>query len=90
MQADPAVRPPAFLRDGEGSALQVVDTTPGTIVVRAPATAADGADAFELRCRLREHLLAFLAENHPQALPRVGVMEVPAPRSGAGERPAPP
>ncbi len=61
------------LWDGEGSALQVVDTTPTTIVVRALATAANAEDAFELRCRLREHLIGYLVENHPQALPRVAV-----------------
>ncbi|PYC69147.1 mechanosensitive ion channel protein [Streptomyces tateyamensis] len=63
------------LWDGEGSALQVVDTTPSTIVVRALATAADGADAFELRCQLREHLIGYLCENHPDALPRVTVAD---------------
>ncbi|MFE9426371.1 mechanosensitive ion channel family protein [Kitasatospora sp. NPDC006697] len=75
------------LWDGEGSALQVVDTTPNTIVVRALATAANGADAFELRCQLREHLLGFLCERHPEALPRVAVTEAPGPRPGPGGTP---
>ncbi|WP_082558651.1 mechanosensitive ion channel family protein [Kitasatospora sp. MBT66] len=71
------------LWDGEGSALQVVDTTPTTIVVRALATAANAEDAFELRCQLREHLIGYLVENHPHALPRVAVTDVapgPVPR----------
>ncbi len=55
--------------DGEGSALQVVDTTPTTLVVRALATAANAGDAFELRCELREHLIGFLREHHPHAPP---------------------
>ncbi|MFJ5228954.1 mechanosensitive ion channel family protein [Kitasatospora sp. NPDC088391] len=59
--------------DGEGSALQVVDTTPSTLVVRALATAANADDAFALRCELREHLVAHLREHHPHALPRVTV-----------------
>ncbi|MFE0461589.1 mechanosensitive ion channel family protein [Kitasatospora sp. NPDC058965] len=69
------------LWDGEGSALQVVDTTPSTLVVRVLATAANGSDAFELRCQLREHLIGYLCEQHPDALPRVAVMEVPGPRA---------
>lgn len=65
------------LWDGEGSALQVVDTTPTTMVVRALMTAADADDAFELRCRVREHLLAYLGEHHPAALPRIPVAPAP-------------
>ncbi|GAA2824855.1 mechanosensitive ion channel [Kitasatospora sp. CM 4170] len=65
------------LWDGEGSALQVVDTTPTTIVVRALATAANADDAFELRCRLREHLVGHLRDHHPYALPRLPVGEAP-------------
>ncbi|MFC8719337.1 mechanosensitive ion channel family protein [Kitasatospora sp. NPDC057198] len=71
--------------DGEGSALQVVDTTPSTLVVRALATAANAGDAFELRCDLREHLVGFLREHHPYALPRIAVATAPGERSG--ERP---
>ncbi|MFF2815000.1 mechanosensitive ion channel family protein [Kitasatospora cineracea] len=69
--------------DGEGSALQVVDTTPSTLVVRALATAANASDAFELRCDLREHLVGFLREHHPHALPRVAVAAAPGERTGS-------
>ncbi|GAA2780010.1 mechanosensitive ion channel [Kitasatospora paracochleata] len=84
------------LWDGEGSALQIVDTTPSTIVVRALATAANADDAFELRCQLREHLVGYIGEKHPHALPRVSVTRPPRPREAAdAERrrapsPAPP
>ncbi|MER8186611.1 mechanosensitive ion channel domain-containing protein [Kitasatospora sp. NPDC094015] len=68
--------------DGTGRALQVVDTTPSTIVVRALMTAADADRAFELRCAVREHLVAFLRDRHPAALPRVTVAAAaPQPRS---------
>ncbi|WP_406115492.1 mechanosensitive ion channel family protein [Kitasatospora purpeofusca] len=76
------------LWDGEGSALQVVDTTPTTIVVRALATAANAEDAFELRCRLREHLIGYLVENHPYALPRVPATDA-APGPGNSPGPVP-
>ncbi|HJD84672.1 mechanosensitive ion channel domain-containing protein [Kitasatospora aureofaciens] len=75
------------LWDGQGSALQVVDTTPTTIVVRVLATAANGSDAFELRCRLREHLIDYLREEHPYALPRIPVAEAPVRRPDCPEAP---
>lgn len=59
--------------DGAGSALQVVDTTPSTIVVRALMTARNASDAFELRCWIRERLIGYLREHHPEALPRVAL-----------------
>ncbi|MER5356387.1 mechanosensitive ion channel domain-containing protein [Kitasatospora sp. NPDC002551] len=71
------------LWDGEGSALQVVDTTPTTIVVRALATAANADHAYELRCQLREHLIGYLRDHHPYALPRVSVTEAPGARPDA-------
>ncbi|MBD0671820.1 mechanosensitive ion channel family protein [Streptomyces sp. CBMA156] len=73
------------LWDGEGSALQVVDTTPTTIVVRVLATAANGADAFELRCQLREHLVGYLRDEHPYALPRLPVAPAPGTRPAGGD-----
>ncbi|GAA2752090.1 mechanosensitive ion channel family protein [Kitasatospora cinereorecta] len=75
------------LWDGEGSALQIVDTTPSTIVVRALATAANADDAFELRCQLREHLVGYIGEKHPHALPRVSVTRPPRPREAADAEP---
>ncbi|MFI9270833.1 mechanosensitive ion channel family protein [Kitasatospora sp. NPDC052896] len=68
------------LWDGQGSAFQIVDTTPSTIVVRALMTARDGGDAFNLRCYIREELIAYLRERHPYALPRIGL--APAPDGG--------
>ncbi|MFF7631772.1 mechanosensitive ion channel family protein [Kitasatospora sp. NPDC008050] len=59
------------LWDGTEWALRVVDTTPSTIVVRATMTARTPEDTFLLRCEVREDLLGFLREEHPQALPRV-------------------
>jgi small-conductance mechanosensitive channel len=51
-------------------ALQVVDTTPTTMVVRILASAVDADHAWDLRCEIREKLLAHVAEHHPSALPR--------------------
>jgi small-conductance mechanosensitive channel len=57
--------------DGRDWGLVVFDTTPSTIVVRATMTARNPDDAFALRCQTREHLLAWLRDRHPGALPRV-------------------
>jgi small-conductance mechanosensitive channel len=59
-------------------ALQVVDTTETTMVVRVLASAVDADHAYELRCELREKLLAYVTEHHPSALPRTRV-SAPAP-----------
>lgn len=50
--------------------LQVTDSTPTTMVVRVLASAADAPSAWDLRCDIREDLLRWLQEHHPQALPR--------------------
>lgn len=60
----------------KGQALQVVDTTPTTLVVRALMTADNAAEAFELRCFVREELVAYLRDERPQALPRIPVGSV--------------
>jgi small-conductance mechanosensitive channel len=59
------------LWDKRDWALQVVDVTPTTMVLRALMSAVDAPTAWNLRCEIREKLLAFLAERHPDQLPRV-------------------
>lgn len=50
--------------------LQVVDTTPHTKVVRVLASAADAPSSWDLRCEIREKLIEFISENHPESLPQ--------------------
>ncbi|MEV7021448.1 mechanosensitive ion channel domain-containing protein [Kitasatospora sp. NPDC093558] len=59
------------LWDGAEWALNVTDTTPSTIVVRATMTARTPDDAAQLRFDIREHLIAYLCDEHPEALPRL-------------------
>ncbi|MFI2610049.1 mechanosensitive ion channel family protein [Kitasatospora sp. NPDC018619] len=59
------------LWDGGEWALQVTDTTPSTIVVRATMTARNPDDAARLRFDVREQLIAHLRDEHPHALPRL-------------------
>ena len=53
--------------------LQVVDSTPSTMVVRVLASAADAPSSYDLRCEIREKLLGWLQSTHPQGLPHVRV-----------------
>jgi small-conductance mechanosensitive channel len=51
--------------------LQVVDSTPTTMLIRVLASAADAPSAWDLRCDVREKLIDFLRDNYPSGLPRV-------------------
>ena len=53
--------------------VQVVDSSPSTMVVRVLASAADAPSSFDLRCELREKLLGWVQSRHPQGLPHVRV-----------------
>jgi small-conductance mechanosensitive channel len=50
--------------------LQVTDATERTVQLRALMTARDAPTAWDLRCEVREKLLAFLQHELPSALPR--------------------
>ncbi len=67
--------------DGRAWALDVTDTTPSTIVVRALVTAKDADDVWVVRCTVRERIIAWLGEEHPYALPRI-TTALEAPTSG--------
>ncbi|MFG2103740.1 mechanosensitive ion channel family protein [Micromonospora echinaurantiaca] len=51
--------------------LQVTDATGGTITVRALVSAADAGSLWDLRCLVREHLVAWVRDQRPTALPRM-------------------
>jgi len=56
--------------DRRAQVLQVTDMKADAIEVRILATARDAATAFDLRCDLREAVLAFIRDEMPEALPR--------------------
>ncbi|MCX7285399.1 MAG: mechanosensitive ion channel [Novosphingobium sp.] len=64
--------------DGRFWNLQVTDTAPEAIEVRALMTARDASTAFDLRCDVREGLLAHVRAQMPAAL--VTYRHTPAPR----------
>lgn len=57
--------------DGEVFNVQVTDTSAQGIEVRALVSAADASKAWDLRCEVREKLVAFLQKNYPDCLPKV-------------------
>ncbi|WIK63870.1 mechanosensitive ion channel family protein [Gleimia hominis] len=58
------------LWDGRTTSIQVTDTTAEYVEVRLVVSAADSGDLWDLRCYMREHLLEWVVENAPYALPR--------------------
>ncbi len=57
--------------DGKVWGLQVTDTSEHTIQLRALMSAPDSGSAWDLRCHVREKLIAFLQQRHPESLPRL-------------------
>jgi small-conductance mechanosensitive channel len=56
--------------NGEVINLQVTDAKEHTLELRAIMSANSSGAAFDLRCEVREKLIAFLQNEHPGALPR--------------------
>lgn len=59
------------LWDGKVWRLHVTNATEKTVELRALVSAANSGDAWELRCYVREKLLAFLQSNYPDSLPKI-------------------
>jgi len=55
--------------DGDVAGLQVTDASERTITLRALASAKDAPTLWNLRCEIREQLVAYIREHHPEALP---------------------
>jgi small-conductance mechanosensitive channel len=56
--------------DGKVNVLQVTDAKEHTLELRALASAADASLAWDLRCEIREKLVAFIQHRYPESLPR--------------------
>lgn len=61
----------APLWDGRVCGLQVTEATGGTIRTRALVSAANSSALWDLRCLIREQLVAWVQTQHPGARPRV-------------------
>ncbi|CAN5428089.1 mechanosensitive ion channel [soil metagenome] len=68
------------LWDGETCVLQVTELTERAVQLRALVSASNASRSLDIRCKVREKLVAYLQQNHPSALPKVRL----ASNSGAG------
>lgn len=59
------------LWDGKVCGLQVTDCKPDVLELRLLISASDSGKAWNLRCLLREKMVAFIQERYPASLPRV-------------------
>lgn len=57
--------------DGEVCNLHVTNTSERTVELRCTASAGSAPDLWELRCSIREQLVSFLQNQHPDALPAI-------------------
>ena len=73
------------LWDGAVQGIQVTDAKEETVELRILVSARNSSDLFDLRCNVRERMIAFLHANHPTALPTrrtIAVADPAAPSSG--------
>lgn len=57
------------LWDGQTCGLQVTNLTEHSVELRCLVSAADSSRMFDLRCHVREQMIAYLAQHYPNALP---------------------
>ena len=76
------------LWDGKAWGLQVTNATEHTVEMRALMSASDSSKAWDLRCYVREKLIEYLQNHHPQSLPRTraDVAGLPSPFGANADR----
>ncbi|WBA42431.1 mechanosensitive ion channel family protein [Hymenobacter canadensis] len=57
--------------------LQVTDSKERTIELRCLVSAANSSQAFDLRCAVREQMIAFIQQRYPQCLPKTRTLTEP-------------
>ena len=75
--------------DGRVCLLQVTDANERAMQLRALVSSADSPLSWDLRCRVREGMIAFVQANNPQGLPRLRAELESPPLSRSGVDPAP-
>lgn len=66
--------------------VQVTDATEKAMQLRVLATTADASKGWDLRCAIREQLIAYIQKNHPQSLPQFRT-QLSGGKSGAPPKP---
>jgi hypothetical protein len=65
------------LWDGAVVNLEVIDADSRTIELRALVSARNAPQSWDLRCEMREKLIAFIRDEMPEALPRERAILIP-------------
>lgn len=78
------------LWDGAVVNLQVIDADSRTIELRALVSARNAPQSWDLRCEMREMLIAFIRDEMPEALPRERAILIPSGRGDDAEFPGRP
>jgi len=73
------------LWDKQFQNVQVTDVTERAVQVRALVTARNSSELFDLRCFVREAIVAYIRDNQPGAMPKLRV-ELPEPADGEPAR----
>jgi small-conductance mechanosensitive channel len=71
--------------DGRVCVLHVTDATEKSMKVRVLVSAANSGNAFELGCKIREGLIAYVAREHADSFPRLRLVHDDSPPEAAGE-----
>jgi small-conductance mechanosensitive channel len=66
--------------DHKVNVLQVTDAKERTLELRALASSSDASKSWDLRCEMREKLVAFIQDQYPESLPRLRTTFERAPR----------
>jgi small-conductance mechanosensitive channel len=67
--------------DGKVEVVHVTDCSERTMEIRLLMSAGNSPDAWELRCAVRERLITFLQEHHPDSLPKLRIEDASQPRA---------
>lgn len=62
------------LWNGEVNVLQVTDSKPGSVEIRALMSAKDSPTAWDLRVLVRERLITYLQQNYPESIARTRIL----------------
>lgn len=75
--------------DGRVAKVQVTDANANSMQIRLLVSATDAGTLFDLRCQVREHLIAFIRDHYPSNLPIARVIDISPNGNGALLHPRP-
>lgn len=67
----------SLLWDKRVCGLQVTDLKEHTMEIRCLVSSRNSSESFDLRCLVREQMIAFLRDNYPDALPHLRILSKP-------------